>query len=196
MAKPTLPTPISSNDSSAPHDRELLPGQKLRRRSNEAGQGMTVDRLLKKPIEGPALPNSLVFGRADEDQHRRGVLPSALTDFSRESQAIRVGHLQIDQHNVKVRVGDQRTGFARRRSRAACVARSAAATSRGQSPCERAASRLWPLQQGCKSSCCCLLRCRCCRQTSASPLPHTARFALLKVPAEHLQRSWETENVR
>ena len=87
--------------------------------ANKPRQVMAIDWLLQESIEGPDLASGPVLGCADEDQHRRSVAPTLLTDLRRQRQAVCVRHFQVDQDRVEVRVGQKGASLGRRCGRIA-----------------------------------------------------------------------------
>ena len=86
------------------------PGHKrlpLNARTNKPSQSLAIDWLLQAAIERPALASGLIFCCADKYQHRRRVGTIAPSNFCRKREAIHVRHLQINQHHIKVRAGQQ-----------------------------------------------------------------------------------------
>ena len=88
-------------------------GLRLSSRTDDPAQRCSIDRLLQEAVEWPSVPDGLVFCSADQNKQRRCVAPATLTDLRGQRQAIRVGHLQINQYRVEVFACQQWSGLSR-----------------------------------------------------------------------------------
>jgi hypothetical protein len=86
---------------------------RLHPRTNKPSQGWAVDWVLQESIERPDLASGLVLGRADENEHRRSVEALPLSHLFSQRPAIGIWHLQINQHGVELRAGQQGARFGR-----------------------------------------------------------------------------------